>query len=85
MSYKNTTKQNMIRNIDRRQAQERVSEALLGSKSVAVEIKVLKDSGKSCSLCSHFIESLVRCRKGKRIISQFNICVKFQEKEGEIK
>lgn len=44
-------------------------------------VKALQETGKSCSICQNFIESLIRCKKGKKIVSQFSICDKFLEKE----
>lgn len=86
MSFRNTTKESMMRRNNRTQMLERLSANLSGETiSTAAEVKELKDSGKSCSLCSKFLPQWVKCKLGRKIITKFNICSKFEGKEEDNK
>lgn len=45
--------------------------------SVAIPIKILKDSGESCKTCAHLKPAglMLRCALKSKIVKSYNICV----------
>ena len=60
------------------------NQPLLGNeKSIAEEIKIIKDKGASCSSCSFFCSRRLQtfCNKKKKIVSKYNICTEHSDRE----
>ena len=52
-------------------------------KSIAEEIKIIKDKGASCSTCSFFCLRRLQtfCSKKKKIVSKYNICTEHSNRK----